>query len=87
MFVDELNENGGVLGKKIEVYSYDNRMDNVETTNAARKAIENDGVIAIIGCNSSSTSIALAGICEEYKIPHIATTATNPMVTVSYTHL
>jgi len=82
MFVDELNANGGVLGKQIKVYSYDNRMDNVETTNAARKAIENDGVIAIIGCNSSSTSIALAGVCEQYKVPHIATTATNPLVTV-----
>ena len=41
MFVEELNENGGILGKKVQIYSYDNRFDNVETTNAARKAINN----------------------------------------------
>ena len=82
MIVEELNAQGGIMGKKIQVYSYDNRMDNVETTNAARKAIVNDKVVAIIGCNASSNSIALANVCEEYKVPHIATTSTNPMVTV-----
>lgn len=82
MFVEELNESGGVLGKKVQIYSYDNRFDNIETTNAARKAINNDGVSAIIGTNGSSNSIALSGVCEELKVPHIATTATNPSVTV-----
>jgi len=82
MFAEEINAKGGVLGKKIKIYSYDNRYDNVETTNAARKAINNDGVCAIIGTNGSSNSIALAGVCEELKVPHIATTATNPQVTI-----
>ncbi len=83
MLVEKVNADGGILGgKKIKIYSYDNRLDNVETTNAARKAINDDGVCAIIGTNASSNSIALAGICEELKVPHIATTATNPNVTV-----
>jgi branched-chain amino acid transport system substrate-binding protein len=82
MMVDDLNESGGLLGKKVELVVYDNRMDPVETTNAARKMIEQDKVVAIIGCNSSSAAIALAGVCEQYKVPHIATTATNPLVTV-----
>lgn len=83
MMVKEINASGGILdGRKIELYSYDNRSDNVETTNAARKAINDDGVSAIIGTNASSNSIALAGICEDLKVPHIATAATNPRVTV-----
>ena len=83
MLAEKINEEGGILGgKKIKIYSYDNRLDNIETTNAARKAINNDGVCAIIGTNASSNAIALAGICEELKVPHVATTATNPAVTV-----
>lgn len=83
MVVEEINKNGGIMGgKKIKIYSYDNRLDNVETTNAARKAINDDKVCAIIGTNASSNGIALAGVCEELKVPHIATTATNPSVTM-----
>ncbi len=83
MMVKKQNENGGILGKQIELKSYDNRSDNVETTNAAKKAIQNDGVSAIIGCNSSGPTLALAGVCEELKVPNIATTATNSKVTVA----
>lgn len=47
LLADEVNENGGLLGgRKIELLSYDNRDDAVETTNVARKAILNDGASA-----------------------------------------
>lgn len=82
MLVDETNEKGGVKGKKLELYNYDNRMDSVETTNAGRRIIDQDKVVAILGTNSSSASIALAGVCDSSKVPQIATTATNPAVTV-----
>ena len=58
LLADEVNENGGLLGgRKIEIMSYDNRDDAVETTNVARKAILNDGVCAFIGCEASSTTM------------------------------
>ncbi len=80
--VDEINEKGGILGKQVELFTYDNRGDNVETTNAARRLIEQDKVSCIIGTNASGSSISLSMVCAQYKIPHIATTATNPKVTV-----
>lgn len=81
MLVEETNANGGIIGKQIELKIYDNRGDAVETTNAARKALQNDGVVAFIGPDSSSGAIALAEVCEEYKVPHITTTGTNYKVT------
>ena len=77
MLVEETNANGGIIGKQIELKIYDNRGDAVETTNAARKALQNDGVVAFIGPDSSSGAIALDEVCEEYKVPHITTTGTN----------
>lgn len=81
MLVEKTNKEGGIIGKQIELKVYDNRGDPVETTNAARKAIQNDGVIAFIGPDASSGAIALDEVCEEYKIPHITTTGTNYKVT------
>lgn len=80
--VEDLNAEGGIAGYKIDLKIYDNRNDTVETTNAAKKAITADGVDIIIGTNASGTSLALAGVCDEYKVPHIATTATNGTVTM-----
>lgn len=81
MLVEETNANGGIIGKQVELKIYDNRGDVVETTNAARKALQNDGVVAFIGPDSSSCAIALDEVCEEYKVPHITTTGTNYKVT------
>ncbi|MDL2293618.1 ABC transporter substrate-binding protein [Ruminococcaceae bacterium OttesenSCG-928-D13] len=82
MLVDKQNEEGGILGMQLELKTYDTRGDNVETVNAAKKAIQNDNVNVVIGCTSSGPSIALAEICTEYKIPQIVTTGTNTKVTV-----
>ena len=84
LLADEVNENGGLLGgRKIEILSYDNRDDVVETTNVARKAILNDGVCAFIGCEASATTIALVDVATEYKVPVISTIATNTKVTMT----
>ena len=83
MLVDQTNEAGGILGRQIELKTYDNRDDAVETTNAARKAIENDKVVAFIGTEASATSIPLSEVCTEYGIPMITHIATNSKVTVS----
>ena len=81
MLVEETNANGGIIGKQIDLKIYDNRGDAVETTNAVRKAIQNDGVVAFIGPDTSSGAIALDEVCDEYGIPHITTTGTNYKVT------
>ena len=84
LLADEVNENGGLLGgRQIQIMSYDNRDDAVETTNVARKAILNDGVCAFIGCEASSTTIALVDVATEYKVPVVSTMATNTKVTMT----
>ena len=83
MTAEEFNEAGGLCGKQIEVIRYDSRDDAVETTNAARKAIQNDGVVAFVGTESSTTTLALAEVCEEYGVPFVCTQATNIKITLN----
>ena len=71
--VDKCNQEGGLLGRQVELYYYDNREDAVETVNAARKLIENDNVVAIIGPNNSVCAQSMSSICDDYKVPMICT--------------
>jgi branched-chain amino acid transport system substrate-binding protein len=83
LLAEQINSAGGLLGgRKLDIRVYDNRDDVVETTNAARKAILNDKVVAFIGTDSSASSIALGDVCTEYKIPMISHVATNSKVTL-----
>ncbi|MGB9867346.1 MAG: ABC transporter substrate-binding protein [Bacillota bacterium] len=79
--VEEVNKAGGVLGKPVKVFSYDDKGDKVEAVNVAKKLVSQDKVCVIIGENTSSASMAVAPVLEEAKIPAIATAATNPKVT------
>ncbi len=81
MLVEDINAEGGIIGKQVELKVYDNRGDAVETTNAARKALQKDGICVFIGPDASSGAIALDEVCAEYKIPHITTCGTNYKVT------
>jgi branched-chain amino acid transport system substrate-binding protein len=82
LWVEKVNEKGGIDGKKIELVTYDTRADSVEAVNVAKRMIEQDKVVAIIGAAQSGVTIAMTAVTEPAKIPLIGTTATNPEVTV-----
>ena len=69
-----------VLGKKIELVIVDNKSDKVESANAAERLVNKDQVAAIIGSWGSSLSMA-AGQVTKGKVPVVACSATNPLVT------
>jgi len=83
MAVEKINAQGGVLGKKLEIVAYDNRADRLEAVNVAKRLVEQDKVIAIIGPGQSGVANAIRETNNSAKVPLIATTATNPKVTVN----
>ncbi|SYZ72533.1 conserved exported hypothetical protein [Candidatus Zixiibacteriota bacterium] len=81
MAVDEINQDGGVLGKKIKLLTEDDQSKPEEAAMAVTKLISRDGVKAVIGEVSSSRSLAAAPICQANKIPMVSNASTNPEVT------
>ncbi len=79
--VEEINNTGGVLGKKIELITEDNQGKPNETQTVVQKLINRDKVAGIIGEVASSRSKAAAPICQNAKIPMISQASTNPEVT------
>jgi branched-chain amino acid transport system substrate-binding protein len=70
-----------VNGKKVELVFADNKSDKVEAASAAANLIEQEHVNAIIGSWGSGSSMAAGDVVQEAKVPAVAASATNPLVT------
>jgi branched-chain amino acid transport system substrate-binding protein len=66
--VDEVNGAGGVLGRKIELISEDDETNPDAGVRAARKLIDVDKVVAILGTWASSVTTAVAPLCWQNKV-------------------
>ena len=72
MAVEQINEAGGVAGRQIELKCYDDRAEGIEAVNCARKAILDDGCIAILTASSTAGLISINAVLEEFEVPCIA---------------
>jgi branched-chain amino acid transport system substrate-binding protein len=80
--VEQLNAAGGVLGgKRLELLVEDDRGEASEAASAVSKLITRDHVVALIGEQASSRTIAAAPIAQSYGVPMISPTSTNVEVT------
>ncbi len=78
---DELNAAGGVLGRKVEIVTLDDRGDATEAANAVTRLIDVEKASAILGEVASSLSLAGGRIAQRKKVPMISPSSTNTKVT------
>ncbi|HET9955373.1 MAG TPA: ABC transporter substrate-binding protein [Polyangiaceae bacterium] len=81
LFVKQVNQAGGVLGKPIKLVTLDTRGDSAEAANAVSRLIDVEKVTAIIGEVASSLSLAGGRVAQRRKIPMVSPSSTNPKVT------
>lgn len=74
------------LGQKIELIVMDNKSDKMEASNAVKRLIDRDKVVAIIGTYGSSLAMAGGEVAELAKVPVVGTSCTNPLVTQGKTY-
>jgi branched-chain amino acid transport system substrate-binding protein len=79
--VDEINKAGGINGKQIEFIYEDDEAKPEKSVLAYKKLTTQDKVDVIIGCLTSSCSLAVAPLAQADKIPMISTSSTNLKVT------
>ena len=79
--VEEINAAGGIGGKSVSVITMDDQGKPEEAVVAVTKLMTQDKVHAIIGEVASSRSLAIAPLCQKYKIPMVTASSTNPKVT------
>lgn len=77
----ELNEAGGVAGRKIRMVVEDDQSKAEEAATAVNKIISRDRPVAVLGEVSSSRSLAAAPLLQAASIPMISPSSTSPKVT------
>ncbi len=80
--VKQINETGGINGKKLQLVFADNKSEPSEAAVAATKLVTQDKVKMMVGPLISSTTLACTKIAQDNKIPMLSPSATNPAVTV-----
>ncbi|MBQ5491215.1 MAG: urea ABC transporter substrate-binding protein [Treponema sp.] len=63
--IKELNEAGGVLGRRIIVVEEDGASDPLTFANKARSLLEDEGVVTIFGCWTSASRKAVKPVVED----------------------
>ncbi|MCF2625476.1 ABC transporter substrate-binding protein [Fusobacterium perfoetens] len=78
--MEEINKNGGILGKQVEYIVLDEKGDSTEAVTAYNKLVD-EGVVALIGDITSKPSLAVAEVAAQDNMPMITPTGTQFNIT------
>src|ERR1700744_1719582 len=78
---DEINARGGVMGRKIEIVSYDNKSSSADSVRAFQRAVSEDKVSAVIASYISEVGLALEPWAARLKMPLITPGAASNEIT------
>ena len=80
LYIDLLNLQGGLLGRKVELVDYDVGIDTRTAQTAIRRLIDIDRVDAIIGGSTTGAAISVLPIIEQAGIPFLALASSTELV-------
>jgi len=78
---DEINERGGVLGKKVELVFGDTESSPEKGIAVFERFITKDKVVGIAGCFHSSVVMATSDVTERYGMPFIEVSGASDKIT------
>lgn len=83
MLTEQVNEDGGIDGKKIKLITYDSKSDQNEAVLATKKLTDQDHVSAIIGGTTSGNALAMIPLIEKAEVPYLSLASDSQIVSPS----
>jgi branched-chain amino acid transport system substrate-binding protein len=80
MLVEELNADGGIGGKQIELIIKDSQASPEKAISFAKQLIEEDQVLAIIGPTTSGETMQIKELCNDAGVPLVSAAAAEAIV-------
>lgn len=77
----QINDAGGIDGKKVEIVVQDDKEDSNEAVNVANKFVTDKSILAVVGHFNSSATLATAPIYNKNKIVQVSPSSSAPAVT------
>jgi len=72
LYVERINAQGGVLGRKLELIQYDDGGDANKANNLTKRLLESDKVDLIIGGTTTGATMAMAPLVDKASVPFIS---------------
>jgi len=72
MYIDSVNANGGIDGKKVELVHYDTGGRAKQAVKFAKRLIQKDKVDVIVGGSTSGSTLSVIPLAEKNHIPFIS---------------
>jgi len=72
LYVEKLNASGGVLGRRLELVSYDSAGDAEKARSYVKRLIEQDKVDVLVGGSTTGETMAAVPLAEGAQIPFIS---------------
>jgi branched-chain amino acid transport system substrate-binding protein len=70
-YINRLNENGGINGRKIKMISLDDGYSPPKAVERARELVESDHVLGLFGSVGTVPNVAAAKYLNQKKVPHL----------------
>jgi branched-chain amino acid transport system substrate-binding protein len=80
LYIDKINAEGGVLGRKLELIHYDDGSEANKANGFTKRLIESDKVDLIIGGTTTGGSMAMIPLVEKAGVPFISMAAGVPII-------
>lgn len=71
-YIEKINASGGVLGRKLQLVSYDDAGDAEKARTFAKRLIEQDKVDVIVGGSTTGSTMAAVPLVEAAQMPFIS---------------
>ncbi|MGH3117293.1 MAG: ABC transporter substrate-binding protein [Gaiellales bacterium] len=78
--VEQVNADGGINGRPLELVNVNTESDETKAVTAAKRLIEQEQVLAIVGAMSSGSSFAITDTVQRAKMPVVANGASRGIV-------
>jgi len=79
MLMDQINKAGGINGHPLEIIVEDSKSAEADAVLAAKKLLEKDNVLAIVGPSTTGESMALVPVMNNAKTPLVSCAAGYPI--------
>jgi len=80
MVVDKINKEGGINGHPLELVIGDTESDPTKAIMVAKRLVENEKVVALIGPTRTGTGMAVKKYLESKQIPTVMTVGGDPVI-------
>jgi branched-chain amino acid transport system substrate-binding protein len=80
MVVEKINQEGGINGRQLELIIGDTEGDPTRALMVAKRLVENEKVVALIGPTRTGTGMAVKKYLESKQIPTVMTVGGDPVI-------